>query len=238
MVVRKSKPLVGIALAGVALLAGCATQAPPPPAAPPPPKPIVVLIPPRPLPPDHAPLWLVVPPLGANGVRLSVNRDITPAQMVWNLRSAYNVAALNCLSGAHAEVLPNYRSFLKTHAKVLKKANLRVDAEFKAKYGTDFVRPRESFMTEVYNHFALPPTMPAFCDAVLSLSRAGLTVKPADLESFAQQQLPQVEIVFDRFYTRYEAYRSALADWNSHYAPDVAIAGPAVAPVASGPRHD
>lgn len=225
-----------IALGGVALLAGCATLAPPPP--PPPPKPIVVVVPPRPQPPDHAPLNLAVPPVGPNGVRVSVNREITPAQMAWNLRSAYNVAALNCNGPEHGEILPNYRQFLKANAKTLKKLNARVDAEFKDKYGTDFVAPRESYMTEVYNHYALPPTMAQFCTTVLAISREGLTVKPAALEDFAQQRLPMIEAVFDAFFQRYDAYRAALADWTARYVPDAPPAGPAVATVSVGPRRD
>lgn len=224
-------------LGGVALLAGCATQAPPPPPPPPPPKPIVVIIPPRPLPPEHAPADLAVPPIGANGMRVSVNREITPAQMAWNLRSAYNVAALNCAGPEHAEILPNYRLFLKSNAKALKKLNTQVDAEFREAYGKDFIVPRESYMTEVYNHFALPPTMPEFCAAVLAMSREGRTVKPAALQDFAQQRLPAIEAVFDAFYQRYDAYRAALADWTARYGPD-ASAPPAVASVSVGPRRD
>lgn len=235
---KRSQWRVGVALGGIALLAGCGAKAPPPPPPPPPPKPIVVIVPPRPLPPDHAPPGLNVPPIGPNGLRVSVNRDITPAQMVWNLRSAYNVAALNCMGLGHGAILPNYRRFLKVNAAVLKKINARVDGEFKAKYGQYFVVPRESFMTEVYNHFALPPTMPEFCQAVLSMSHDGLTVKPAALEAFAQQRLPAIEAVFDAFYQRYDAYRMALADWNARYVPDVAVAAPAVPASSIGPRHD
>ena len=228
----------GIALGGLALLAGCANPAPPPPPPPPPPKPIVVVIPPKPQPPDHAPANLVVPPVGANGQRVSVNRAISPAQMAWNLRSAYNVAALNCSAAEHAEILPNYRQFLKANARALKKLNAKVDAEFKASHGKDFVAPRESYMTEVYNHFALPPTMKDFCAAVLSMSREARAVKPAALEDFAQQQLPTIEVVFDTFYARYDAYRAALADWTARYAPDGAASAPAVATVSVGPQRD
>lgn len=228
----------GITLGGVALLAGCATQAPPPPPPPPPPKPIVVIIPPRPLPPDHAPANLAVPPVGPNGLRVSVNREISPAQMAWNLRSAYNVAALNCTAAEYAEILPNYRLFLKANARTLKKLNAKVDAEFKEKYGKDFVAPRESYMTEVYNHFALPPTMKPFCAAMQAIGREALAVKPAALEDFAEQRLPVIETVFDEFYQRYDAYRVALADWNARYAPDQGAPAPAVAAVSVGPIRD
>ena len=158
-----------------------------------------------------------VPPLLATGLRYSVNREITPAQMTWNLRSAYNVAALNCHGPSHAEIVPSYRAFLKVHAKGLAAANRKVDSEFREKHGSKFVAPREKYMTEVYNHFASPPTLPAFCDAIVAVSRELKTIKPAELSTFAARSLPSVEIVFDDFYHRYAQYQADLAAWERQF---------------------
>lgn len=215
---------------GVAL-AGCAAKAPPPPL-PPPPPPKVVIVPARPTPPNGASANLTVPPLAATGLRESVNRNITPAQMVWNLRSAYNVAALNCTGPRHADLIPLYRAFLKTQGKMLDKANKTVDQEFKAKFGGQFVGPREQYMTAVYNHFALPPTMSDFCDATMAVARDAATVPPAELEAFAMRSLPNIEIVFDAFYRRYDQYRTDLAIWQTQYGnaePGTRLVIPAVA---------
>ena len=207
------------ALGCLALLAGCggdtrpAPLPPPPPPAPPP----KLSIPARPIPPDHASPLLQVPPLLASGLRYSVNREITPAQATWNLRSAYNVAALNCRGPGHVEIVPSYKAFLKVHAKGLAAVNRKVDGEFRDKFGAKFIAPREKYMTEVYNHFASPPTLPAFCDAMVAVSREIKTVKPADLPNYAARSLPAVEIVFDDFYRRYDQYRSDLAAWESRY---------------------
>ena len=212
----------GLALAGLALLASCggdnrpAPLPPPPPPAPPPPK---LSIPPRPLPPDHASPYLQVPPLLASGLRYSVNREISPAQMTWNLRSAYNVAALNCHGPGHGEIVPSYRAFLKVHARGLAAANRKVDSEFREKNGAKFIIPREKYMTEVYNHFAAPPTLPAFCDAIVAMGRDLKGVKPAELNAFAARSLPAVEIIFDDFYRRYAQYQADLAAWESKYGP-------------------
>lgn len=209
------------ALVGVtALLAGCATT--PPPAPPPPPPPVAVVIPPKPVPPGGASPNLRVPPVGANGLRYSVNRNISPAQTLWNLRSAWNVAALNCHDPRHADIVVNYRTFLNANQKTLGKVNRVIDAEFRARYGKGFVVPRERYMTEVYNHFALPPTMSEFCTAVQTVGRQALGVKAADLESFAALNLPNVEIVFDDFYRKYDQYRTELATWHARYAPQSA----------------
>lgn len=221
------------ALAAVALVGACGEKTPPAPL-PPPPPPVVVVIPPRPMPPDHSSPVLTVPPVDATGLRYSVNRNITPAQTVWNLRSAYNVAALNCAEARFPEIVVNYRAFLKANVKTLTKFNKQVDAEFKAKYGARFIAPREKYMTEVYNHFALPPTLDAFCTAVQAVGRDGVAVKSVDLEAFAVRSLPNIEVVFDDFYRRYDAYRLALADWTARYGPAPTPVSPAPAPGAGG----
>ncbi|MES2493924.1 MAG: hypothetical protein V4579_11680 [Pseudomonadota bacterium] len=224
-------------------LGSCAAPPPPPPA-PPPPPPVVVVIPPKPVPPMGASPSMAIPPTDANGLRLSVNRNITPAQMVWNLRSAYNVAALNCRKPEHADIIVNYRAFLKDNEKTLRRYNRLVDAEFKAKYGKGFIVPRETYMTEVYNHFALPPTVEAFCTAVQVVSRDGATVSWKELEPFAARSLPSIEVVFDDFYRRYAAYRAELAAWEARYAPPAQVSGagsavvaPAIAGQATGPAN-
>lgn len=215
----KLKPLLAAsALAAAALLSACGPSEPPKPAPPPPPPPPpVVVIPPRPVPPASAYSGFVLPPMGPDGLFVSVNRGISPNQMTWNLRSAYNVGALNCPEPARTEITNSYGAFLRTNARKLTAVNKGVDAEFRARYGAKFIAPREKYITELYNHFAFPPTLPEFCNAVLTMSREGATIKPADLDTFAARHLPSIEIVFDSFYLRFAKYRSALAEWEARY---------------------
>ena len=170
-----------------------------------------------------------MPPADANGLRHSLNRNISTAQMVWNLRSAYNVAALNCTAPQHADILPRYKAFLTTHGKALNAVNKALDGEFKARYGAKFIAPRESYITAVYNHYALPPTLTDFCDAVTAVTRDGAAIKSADLEAFAVRSLPSIEVVFDDFYRRYEIYRNELAIWEAQYGAPVSTVQPMVA---------
>ena len=215
------------ATAGVLAIVACAPAkqavvvAPPPP--PPPPAPAA--IPPRPTPPNNAPPNLVPPPIEANGLFRSVNRGISVAQTTWNLRSAYNVAALNCSQPQHAEIVVNYRAFLRAHSSALAAVNRKVDAEFRDRYGARFIASRERYMTEVYNHYALPPTLTDFCDAALAVSRDAIPVRSADLDAFTARSLPNIEIVFDDFYRRYLAYRTALAQWDARYGTPVSGQG-------------
>jgi len=228
---------LAMAMGAPVLLAGCGDKAPPAPP-PPPPRPLAIVIPPQPMPPGGASPNLTVPPVDATGLRYSVNRNITPAQTLWNLRSAWNVAALNCHDPRHGDILVNYRTFLKVQQKGLVKANRMVDAEFRAKYGAKFIVPREKYMTEVYNHFALPPTMGEFCTAVQAVGRDAMAVKSAELEAFATRSLPNVEVVFDDFYRKYEKYRADLATWQRKYAPQptpITMAQPGAAGAGAGP---
>ena len=231
---------ITLAAGGIAALSACAAKqvayVPPPP-----PPPVIVVIPPRPLPPHGAPANMALPPRDFAGLYRSVNRNISPTQALWNLRSAYNVAALNCREPQYATIVDSYREFLRVHAKALSKTNRSVDAEFRSLYGAAYVPFRETYMTEVYNHFALPPTMTDFCEAVLAVSREAQLIPSAELETFAARSLPAIEAVFDNFYRRMESYRADLAVWEASYGvkpvvvasgafPAVAAATPPVAP--------
>ncbi len=208
--------MIALALAGAA---DAKKKKAPPPPPPPPPPPVVVVIPPRPLPPLNASKLLTIAPVGPDGARRTINYAITPAQTVWNFRSAYNVAALDCLRPEHAEILTGYKKFLKTNAKALAATNRAVDREYKARFGLKFIRPREAYMTQVYNFYAMPPTVPQFCDAVLTMSRQSLTVLPKDVASFSAAQLPLLDNVFEQFFRAYDQWHTDAALWDARYAP-------------------
>jgi hypothetical protein len=186
------------------------------------------VIPPRPLPPPGAAAGFFVPVIGADGVRQTINARISSAQTLWNLRSAYNVAALNCLASEHVEILGGYKGFLKTQKKSLTAANKAVDAEFRQKYGAAFIRPREAYMTQVYNYYAFPPTLKNFCDAALVMARESAAVKPAELAAFAGRNLAMLDSVFETFFRSYERYQTAAAEWDAKYAQPQAKPAPGV----------
>ena len=193
-------------------------------------------VPPRPTPPYNAAPSLIVPPLEADGVRASVDRKITPALMVWNLRAAWNVAALDCPQPQYVELSDGYRTFLKAHARALAAANSKTAAEFRQHYHGKGSSIHDSYMTTVYNHFALPPTLPYFCAAVAAMARDAAKLKGPSLTQFAQRELPSIEIVFDEFYEQYDKYRRDAAAWDRQYgvvAPATVMVAPAINPSAS-----
>jgi hypothetical protein len=185
------------------------------------PRPAAIVIPARPVPPLWAPATLTIPTVDARGVRQTINAKNTPVQTTWNFRAAYNVAALNCRDVKYDPVLAGYKAFLKTHVVGLNAANRGVDASYRARYGAGFVRPREAYMTQVYNYYSFPPTLALFCDAALAMSLESRTVTPAQLNSFAATQLPRLDAVFENFYRAYEQYRIDAAAWDAKYGPGV-----------------
>ncbi len=215
MVSKIVKIVQTCAVVSIAALSGCTP--PPPPAPPPPPPPVVEAFPARPVAPGYAQENLAVPAFDALGVRQTVNTGLTSAQTVWNLRSAYNVAALNCQTPAHAAMAANYGAFLKSHARELSATNRTLDSEFRQKYGPGFKDVRDRYMTQVYNYFAMPPVLPRFCDAAFNVSTALTTVPVGGLDVAAANLLPQLESVYLGFFSEYEAYRIAATAWDASY---------------------
>ena len=171
---------------------------------------------------------MVVPLVGVDGVRQTVNANLTSAQATWNMRSALNVAALNCLQPRHVMILENYKTFLKTHAKTLTAVNKASLNEFRAKHGASSYRNmQDAYMTQVYNYFALPPALDQFCDAALMVSNELAAVPAGQLENFATRALPQLEAVFEGFFRSYEQYRRDVAAWDAQYNPNRGAYGPA-----------
>ena len=208
-------------VAGAALalaLAACAGKPLPPPPPPPPPPPLVEVPPPaRPIPPDGSAPSLVTPEIGADGQRESVNRKVSTNQIVWNLRSAYTVAALDCRDPRNVAILANYRAFLVRNATVLKSIYDAMDHEFRAKYQRGGEKLRDDYLTVLYNHYALPPTKDEFCNVVDQVLQDGVNVPPDQLVMLATAKVPLIEKVFDDFYTRYDKYKNALAAWEEKY---------------------
>lgn len=171
-----------------------------------------------------APANFVVPPAMPNGKRITINSNLSMDQTIWNLRSAYNVAALNCMKPEYAAILPGYSNFLKTYAKTLKTVNRDLDRTYRREYGSRYIHEREGFQTQVYNFFALPPVLPSFCDAAVNLTQELPAVPPGQLESFAPGALARLDDIYQQFYTSFDQYRADLNEWEMRYG-----AGPVVA---------
>jgi hypothetical protein len=203
------------AVLGLSLLAACAPKAPPP--APPPPPPVEV-IPYRPLPPSGSTYIMVMPPLGPDGKHLTVIRNLTEDQRVWYFRSAWNVAALNCIGPEYQPILDGYGAFLKANAKTLRAVNQRIDKQFRSDFpkGSDAIKAREKQMTIVYNFFALPPARAQFCQAALQVAALSAAMPKPDVVALSAN-FPLFEAPFENFFNAYDLYQRDAAAWDARY---------------------
>jgi hypothetical protein len=213
---RIKKAAQGVALAAIAAVAACA---PAPEPAPPPP-PVVELVPARPVPPAGAAANMTIPLMSSDGVRQTVNANISAAQTTWNLRAALNVAALNCRDTRYASILPNYQSYLNKHSRELSQTNTAVGREYRADYGSSYRSAQDSYMTRVYNYYALPPTLDDFCQAAIPVVSDAAAVQSGGLGAYSPVGLAQLEAVFERFFGSYDQYERDLNSWNARYGPN------------------
>jgi hypothetical protein len=173
-----------------------------------------------PLPPAGASATMRIPLLGPDGVRATPNRGLSPDETIWNLRSAINVAALNCRGPIWDELTANYNKLIGVHKVKLAAATKAVDKEYTVRYpGQNALRVRDTKSTDLYNYFALPPIKQEFCDTSLAKTRELLVLPTASLQQYSIGALADIDGIFIRFFDAYAQYERDLADWNQRYAP-------------------
>ncbi len=221
--------------AGFSVLGACTTPAPPPP---PPPPPAVEAVPYRPLPPGQAAYVMDIPPVNSMGMRETVNLGISDDEKVWHFRSAWNVAALNCLSPQYQPILDAYSSYIKDYARPLKQVNDRIDSDYRQEYGRGrpAIQAREGQMTMVYNYFALPPARSDFCRTALAVSQQYLASESVDPIAFALNNFSAFEGPFERFFVAYEEYERESAAWDARYGDRYGASQPGYVAVMNARR--
>ena len=209
-----------VVAAGTALVAACSTPATGP-AAPPPPPPrqAAEVVPYRPLPPAGAAYVMQIPPRGADGQRITVNSNLSDDRLVWHLRSAWNVAALNCLAPEFEPILTGYRTFLNNNVRGLKAVNDRIEKTYNDRHRVrrDAIVARDRESTQVYNFFANPAARSGFCLAALDVAQRYLAAPKTLPLAFAQANFPVMMSPHEDFFNQYEAYQRASAEWDAKY---------------------
>jgi hypothetical protein len=68
-----------------------------------------------------------------------------------------------------------------------------------------------------------------FCQTIQRLGKEALLVDGRDnLTLFAATALPEIDAIYERFYVQYEAYQTALADWQARYGNNSGANAPAL----------
>ena len=199
-------------LGGIALLSGCAGQQEV--AVAPPPAPVRTQPVPQPLPPMGATANMQIPPVGADGQRVTPNRDLSGPATLWHMRMALNVAALSCQGNGDAARL-QYNALLARHRAALTRAKAQVEGEYKARFGGGAIAQRERLNTIVYNFFALPPAQAGFCAEAVRVGAAVNSLPADQLLGYAPTGLAALEKPFTDFFDAYARYQTDLAAWRS-----------------------
>lgn len=176
-------------------------------------------VPYRPIPPGGAAYTMLLPPLQADGQRTTLNSNLDANATLWHFRSAWNVAALNCLQPDQAPILIGYSAFLRKFSRPLAAANSALDEQFVRARGSRNagIKAREAYMTQVYNYFALPPAQTEFCGTALAIANDFIATPPADANDFAAANLARYEAVFQNFFRQYQQYQVDSAAWDERW---------------------
>lgn len=224
----------------VGSVAACGPKPPPAPVPVPPPAPVYIPPPPppppppMPLPPGGAAASTKIPAYGADGVRITPNRNLSRDEAIWNFRAAINVAALNCQGPVWGVIAQNYNRMIVLHKVQLTRTNSAVDNEYRKRFpGQNALRVRDTRTTELYNYFALPPVREEFCNTALSKSNEVLLTPVAGFGDYAITGLNDVDAIYLRFYEAYVQYERDLADWKLRFAPPPPIMTPQPAPTTT-----
>ena len=185
-------------------------------------------IPYRPIPPAGADYRMAIPPLGPDGARMTLNKNLTAEQILWHVRSGWNVAALNCRDAQYQPILDGYKAFLKTYSRKLAATNAALDGQYHT------VAMRERAATQLYNYFALPTAREGFCDASLAIATEFLAAPPSDAAGFAAAALPRLDAPFEQFFGDYEQYQRDSADWDAKYGLEYGYSQPGYVAVHGG----
>jgi hypothetical protein len=192
----------------------------------------------RPIQPAGWKYVMAIPPVGADGVRQTVNTGLDENETIWNLRSVWNVAALNCLAGEHEPILAGYSALLKKNAKKLSAVNAALDKKYRTFEGSVSAgrKAREVHMTQVYNYFATPAAIPNMCNVALAVSNEYLQDPPKDLAAFAAATLPRFEAVYLDFFNAYDRYRAESAAWDAKWGAQYGASQPGYVAVHQAAR--
>lgn len=133
----------------------------------------------------------------------------TPAELraalVWNLRAALNVAALQCHFEPTLMTLDNYNMLLKNHSAELASAYDTLEKYFIRSAPNRRAGQLEvdRFGTRVYSSYSTISAQRSFCQTASSLGRDALFYKRGDVGALAQNRLREL--------------RASLQPWGEQY---------------------
>ena len=114
------------------------------------------------------------------------------ANLIWNMRSSLNVAALNCQFWGYLNAVDNYNNLLHHHADELNGAYEGLKDYFRRTQGSSWQSAMDSYTTSMYQSYILIGSQRSFCNAAAETIRAALAAPKGQLYHIAQNRMRQV----------------------------------------------
>ncbi|TGX50155.1 hypothetical protein E5A73_17175 [Sphingomonas gei] len=149
--------------------------------------------------------------------------DATPAELraalVWNLRAALNVAALQCQFEPTLLTLGNYNAILKDHEVELRESYVTLEKYFTRAYKNKKAGQTEldRFGTRVYSGFSTVSGQLTFCQTSATIGHDALFTRRGALGDLAQNRMREL--------------RDSLSPWGEQFRRSVNYAALNVTPL-------
>jgi hypothetical protein len=115
------------------------------------------------------------------------------AQLLWNLRSGLNVAALQCQFSAYLRAVPNYNALLAHHSGELAAAYTTLSGYFRRVHGaTQGPRRFDDYSTATYNNFSTLQAQMGFCQTATNILKEALSRPKGELHLVARERMREL----------------------------------------------
>ncbi len=114
------------------------------------------------------------------------------ANLIWNLRSSLNVAALNCQFWPSVMSVDNYNAILTHHADELSAAYEGLKAYFRRTAGRRWQSSMDEYTTSMYQSYIRVGSQRSFCTAAAEIARDALARPKGQLHITAQTRMRQM----------------------------------------------
>lgn len=93
------------------------------------------------------------------------------AGLIWNMRSALNVAALSCQFSPYLRTVDNYNGILAHHSRELAAAYAALEGYFRRVHGARGPRRFDDYSTQTYNNFSPLLAQIGFCQTAARIGK-------------------------------------------------------------------
>ena len=114
------------------------------------------------------------------------------AALIWNMRAALNVAALQCQFSPALMAVRNYNDLLRQHGGELTDSYTAISGYFKRTGGKNWQTLLDQFTTRTYNGFSTMHAQIGFCETTASVSREAIGRRKGELYLTAEARSREI----------------------------------------------